>query len=82
MLFPQTTYKNGKSRPPASGFKRITFDVPAEDAARFKAVCALNQISMAAEIQVLIAAEIAEPERLLSQRLRLAGAPRGGSTAA
>jgi hypothetical protein len=31
---------------------------------------------MAAEIQILIAAEIAEPERLLSQRLHLAGAPR------
>jgi len=31
---------------------------------------------MAAEIQILIAAEIAKPDRLLSQRLHLAGAPR------
>jgi hypothetical protein len=69
-------HKTGRSRPPASGFRRITFDVPTEDAARFKAVCALNQTSMAAEIQILIAAEIAEPDRLLSERLRLAGAPR------
>ena len=76
MLSPQMPRKNGRSRPPASGFRRITFDVPTEDAARFKAVCALNQTSMAAEIQILIAAEIAEPERLLSQRLHLAGAPR------
>jgi hypothetical protein len=80
MLSPQMPHKNGRSRPATSGFRRITFDVPTEDAARFKAVCALNQTSMAAEIQILIAAEIAEPERLLSQRLRLAGAPRSAAT--
>ncbi len=68
--------KNGRSHLPTSGFLRMTMDIPVEDHARFKAICALRQTTMRAEIQTLIAATIAEPDRLLSERLGLAGAPK------
>jgi hypothetical protein len=57
------------SHPPVSGYTRFCFDIAAEDHARFKAICALHQTTMSHEVNCLIAAQLADPDRLLSEAL-------------
>jgi hypothetical protein len=51
------------------GFQRFTLDMPLEDHCRFKALCAMKQTTMRAEIQSLVAAQISAPNIVLSEFL-------------
>jgi hypothetical protein len=54
-------------------------DIAAEAHAKFKALCALHRTTMSAEINSVIAAQLADPDRLLSEALsvRIAGVEAG-----
>src|SRR5262244_1302127 len=63
------------SHPPASTHTRFTTDIDAEVHAKFKAICALNRTSMSHEINAIIAAQLADPDRLLSEALYVRVSP-------
>jgi hypothetical protein len=63
--------KNGNGHPAASGYVRFTLDIAVEDHCRFKSMCALHRTTMSAEVGALIAAELADPDRLLSEALHI-----------
>ena len=44
-------------------------DIPSEDHCRFKALCAMKATTMRAEMQAVIAAQLALPDMLLSEVL-------------
>jgi hypothetical protein len=62
-------WQTSKSHPPSGGFQRFTLDIPAEDHSRFKALCAMKQTTMRAEIQAIVGAQLAIPDVLLSALL-------------
>ena len=62
-------WQDSKSHPPAGGFQRFTLDIPADDHARFKALCAMKQTTMRAEIQAIVGAQLAAPDVLVSALL-------------
>jgi hypothetical protein len=62
-------WQDSKSHPPAGGFQRLTLDIPAQDHSQFKALCAMKQTTMRAEIQAMVGAQLAVPDVLLSALL-------------
>jgi hypothetical protein len=50
-------------------------DIDEEAHARFKALCALHRTTMSAEINAMIAAQLADPDRLLTEALYVRVSP-------
>jgi hypothetical protein len=50
-------------------------DIRAEDHARFKSLCALHRTTMSAEINAIIAAQLADPDALLTEALYVRCSP-------
>ena len=63
---PKRTSPYEDSRP---GTIRLVVDLPAEDHARFKAISALHRTTILHEVSAFLAAQIAQPDELLSRRL-------------
>jgi hypothetical protein len=63
--------RNGNGHPAAPAFVRFTCDLSREDHAKFKSKCALCGSTMSAEVGALIARELSDPDRMLSEALHI-----------
>jgi hypothetical protein len=68
-------FSSPNSHPAPSGYKRLTIEIRAEDHARFKSICALHGTTMGHEINTMIAAQLADPDALLSEALYVRVSP-------
>jgi hypothetical protein len=63
------------SHSPCSGFIRLTLDLPLQNHLKFKSLCALNRTTMSHEVNAMIAAALADPDRLLTDVLYVRVSP-------
>ena len=67
MASPVRVSKRASRNCSPSGTSRLIVDLPIEDRLRFKAICALHRTTALREVSLFLAAQIAQPDRLLSR---------------